>query len=156
MKNKNKTVLVTASAKRLGKIIATDLVKLGWSVAIHYNKSKQIAEETANDLIKMGGNVTLYQANFSKNSDVEKLIKNLEKNASTWSGLINNAGYFNYDTGINFDMKSLNDHMSVNFIAPTILTKALANFTFKMQKEKKKQTRFCYKYFRCKNFWIKS
>ena len=80
MKNKNKTVLVTASAKRLGKIIATDLVKLGWSVAIHYNKSKQIAEETANDLIKMGGNVTLYQANFSKNSDVEKLIKNLEKN----------------------------------------------------------------------------
>ena len=80
MKNKNKTVLVTASAKRLGKIIATDLVKLGWSVAIHYNKSKQIAEETANDLIKIGGNVTLYKANFSNNSDVEKLINDLEKN----------------------------------------------------------------------------
>ncbi len=142
MKNKNKTVLVTASAKRLGKIIATDLVKLGWSVAIHYNKSKQIAEETANDLIKIGGNVTLYKANFSNNSDVEKLINDLEKNVSTWSGLINNAGYFNYDTGISFDMKNLNDHMSVNFIAPSILTKALANFTLKMQKEKKNKQGF--------------
>jgi len=40
LKNKNKTILVTASAKRLGKVIATDLVKFGWSVAIHYNKSK--------------------------------------------------------------------------------------------------------------------
>ena len=39
-------------------------------------------------------------------------------------------------------MKNLNDHMSVNFIAPTILTKALANFTFKMQKEKKNKQGF--------------
>ena len=68
------------------------MVKLGWSVAIHYNKSKQIAEETANDLIKIGGNVTLYKANFSNNSDVEKLINDLEKNVSTYPGLINNAG----------------------------------------------------------------
>ena len=142
MKNKNKTILVTASAKRLGKVIATNLVKFGWSVAIHYNKSKQLAEVIANDLTKIGGNVTLFQADLTKNSDVEKLIYNLENSKSTWSGLINNAGYFNYDNGTNFDTKNLNDHMSVNFIAPTILTKALANFTLKMKKERKNKQGF--------------
>ena len=139
MKNKNKTILVTASAKRLGKFIATDLVKFGWSVAIHYNKSKQLAEETANDLSKTGGKITLHQADLSNNSDVERLVQELENNQSIWSGLINNAGYFNYDSGNDFNLKSLNDHMTVNFVAPTILTKALANFTLKMKKEKKNE-----------------
>ena len=40
MIHKDKTILVTASAKRLGKFIITDLVEAGWSIALHYNKSK--------------------------------------------------------------------------------------------------------------------
>ena len=55
MKINNKTILITASAKRLGKFIATDLIKKGWKVAIHYNKSKTFAEETADHLFKIGG-----------------------------------------------------------------------------------------------------
>ena len=139
MKRKNKTILVTASAKRLGKLIATDLVKDGWSVAVHFNKSKQLGEETANELLKIGGKVSLHQADLSIPSDIEKLIKDLEKQNSIWSGLINNAGYFNYDSGIDFNAKSLNDHMSVNFTAPAILTQALARYTLNI-KEKIKNT----------------
>ena len=105
MKQKNKTILVTASAKRLGKLIATDLVKTGWGVAIHYNKSKQLGEETADELLKIGGKVSLHQADLTIPSDIERLIKDLKEQDSIWSGLINNAGYFNYDSGINFDAK---------------------------------------------------
>ena len=47
MTKKNKTILVTASAKRLGKLIAHHLVREGWGVAVHYNKSKQLAELTS-------------------------------------------------------------------------------------------------------------
>ena len=43
MIDKDKTILVTASAKRLGKFIITDLVEAGWSIALHYNKSKKLA-----------------------------------------------------------------------------------------------------------------
>ena len=50
MIHKDKTILVTASAKRLGKFIITDLVEAGWSIALHYNKSKKLAEETAEEL----------------------------------------------------------------------------------------------------------
>ena len=136
MTKKNKTILVTASAKRLGKLIATDLVKAGWGVAIHYNKSKQLAEETANELLKIGGKVTLHQADLTINSDIEKLIKDLVEQNSIWCGLINNAGYFNYDDGVNFDIASLNNHMSVNFTSPTILTQALAKYTLNLKKRK--------------------
>ena len=134
MKHKNKTILVTASAKRLGKLIATDLVKTGWGVAIHYNKSKQLGEETADELLKIGGKVSLHQADLTIPSDIERLIKDLKEQDSIWSGLINNAGYFNYDSGINFDAKSLYNHMSVNFTAPAILTQALAKYTLNIQK----------------------
>ena len=103
----------------------------------HYNKSKKLAEETAEKLIKLGGKVNLYQADLSKKSDIENLIDNLEAQDSIWTGLINNAGYFNYDNGNNFSFDDLNNHMSINFTAPAILTKALANYTIKMQKQRK-------------------
>ncbi len=142
MKSKNKTILVTAAARRLGKFIATDLVEKGWKVAIHYNKSKKLAEETANDLVKIGGKVSVHQADLTCNADIEKLINEIETQNSLWAGLINNAGYFNYDNGNNFKVEELQNHMLINFIAPTILTKALAKYTVKMKKTKIKSKSF--------------
>ena len=136
LKFRNKTILVTASAKRLGKFIASDLVKWGWNVAIHYYKSKELAEETADHLFKLGGKVSTHQADLSCNSDIEKLVNEIESQSSIWTGLINNAGYFNYDDGTSFNFEDLQNHMSVNFIAPTLLTKALAKYTLKMNKKK--------------------
>ena len=135
MESKNKTILVTASARRLGKFIAVDLIKKGWKVAVHYNKSKTLAEDTADYLFKIGGNVSTHQADLTCNSDVEKLVKEIEAQDSKWVGLINNAGYFNYDNGKSFKVEELHRHMSVNFIAPTLLTKALAKYTMKMTKK---------------------
>ena len=135
MEFKNKTILVTASAKRLGKFIATDLIKKGWKVAVHYNKSKKYAEETADYLFKIGGQVSIHQADLTCNADIEKLVNEIEALDSTWSGLINNAGYFNYDDGKNFRVEELHRHMSVNFIAPTLLTRALAKYTMKMKNQ---------------------
>ena len=132
-----KTILVTSSAKRLGKFIATDLVKFGWKVAIHYYKSKTSAEETADYLSKIGGSVSIHQADLSCKNDIEKLVKEIESQDTIWSGLINNAGCFNYDDGKTFKAENLQNHMSVNFIAPALLTQALANYTIKLKKEKK-------------------
>ena len=135
MEIKNKTILVTASAKRLGKFIAIDLAKKGWKIAIHYNKSKTSAEETADYLFKIGGKVSIHQADLTCNSDIEKLINEIESLDSKWVGLINNAGYFNYDNGISFKEEELHRHMAVNFIAPTLLTKALAKYTMKIKNQ---------------------
>ena len=93
MESKNKTILVTASAKRLGKFIAIDLIKKGWKIAIHYNKSKTLAEDTADYLFKIGGNVSIHQADLTSKIDIEKLVKEIESQDSIWVGLINNAAF---------------------------------------------------------------
>ena len=126
MEIKNKTILVTASAKRLGKFIAIDLTKKGWKIAIHYNKSKTLAEETADYLFKIGGNASTHQADLTCISDIERLVKEIEAQDSKWVGLINNAGYFNYYHGNSFRVEELHIHMSVYFIAPTLLTQEFA------------------------------
>ena len=36
----NKTILITAGAKRLGKVFAEEMIKKNWSIALHYNKNK--------------------------------------------------------------------------------------------------------------------
>ena len=112
MEIKNKTILITASAKRLGKFIAIDLTKKGLKIAIHYNKSKTLAEETADYLLKIGGNVSTHQADLTCISDIEKLVKEIESQDSKWVGLINNAGYFNYDNGNSFKAEELHRTLS--------------------------------------------
>ena len=120
-----KTVLITAGAKRLGKIIAEAMIKENWSIALHYNSSKIEAEETAHDLEKKGGDISIYQADFLDIEKTEKFIETLVKQKKDWIGLINNAGLFKYDSGKNFLYKNLNNHMLINFTVPSLLTKAL-------------------------------
>ncbi len=121
----NKTVLITAGSKRLGKVFAEAMIKKNWSIALHYNNSKVEAEETAHNLVKNGGNVSIYQANFLDIDQTENFIEILTKEKKDWVGLINNASLFNFDLGESFNFKSLNDHMTVNFSVPTLLIKAL-------------------------------
>ncbi len=121
---KHDRILVTAGSKRLGKIISQKIIKNNYSIILHYNKSKIEAEETAHHLSKYG-EVDVYQADFCNIDQTEKFVQILEKNYKNWVGLVNNAGLFNFDTSINFDINSLQKHMSVNFTVPSILIKTL-------------------------------
>ena len=120
-----KSVLITAGAKRLGKVIAESMIKKNWSVILHYNSSKIEAEETAHELEKKGGDVSTYQANFLDLEKTEKFIETILKQKKDWFGLINNAGLFKYDSGENFHFKDFNNHMLINFTVPGLLTQAL-------------------------------
>ena len=110
----DKTVLITAGAKRMGKSFAKAMLKKKWSIVLHYNKSKKEAEETAHYLFKKGGKVTLYKANFLDNEQTDKFIEKLRKENKDWKCLINNASMFQYDLGESFDIDTLNKHMLVN------------------------------------------
>ena len=40
----NKTIFITGAAKRIGKEIALTFKELGWNIIIHYNSSKNDAD----------------------------------------------------------------------------------------------------------------
>ena len=92
--NKRKSILVTSGSKRLGKHISKFFVMNDWDLILHYNNSKEQAEETANELSRYSKNIKLYQADFTKYNDVENLVKNLLLKEKEWIGLVNNAGLF--------------------------------------------------------------
>ena len=131
--NKRKSILVTSGSKRLGKHISKFFVMNDWDLILHYNTSKVEAEETANELSLYSKNIKLYQADFTKYNDVENLIEKLLLKDKEWIGLVNNAGLFQYDTGVNFSIEKLNQHMSINFSTPALLTQALYKNIIKNQ-----------------------
>ena len=136
--NKRKSILVTSGSKRLGKHISKFFVMNDWDLILHYNNSKEEAEETANELSRYSKNIKLYQADFRNYNDVENLVENLLLKDKEWIGLVNNAGLFEYDTGIDFTIEKLNQHMSINFSTPAILIQALYKNIIKNQIVKNK------------------
>lgn len=85
-----KVVLVTGSAKRIGRGIALQLAKQGAQVAIHYNGSEAEARATA----AACGNAPLFQANLENVAEIESLFRRIHEHFGRLDGLVNNAARF--------------------------------------------------------------
>ena len=83
-------MLVTGSAKRIGRGIALRLAREGARVAIHYQGSEAEARATAAEC----GNAPVFQANLEKVSEIETLFGAVEKHFGRIDGLVNNAARF--------------------------------------------------------------
>ena len=123
---KNKNLLVTGGATRVGKAIALHFAERGWNIALHYFRSsskatklKKILEE---NLIK----VALIKADLKNPKQAEKVIPLAKKKLGAIDCLINNAALFEKDDITNFTTKSWDDHLKINLLAPAILIKHFA------------------------------
>ena len=75
---RSRTVLVTGSAKRLGREIALALASDGWQVAVHYRGSAAEAAATVADcqgLARAGGAIDSFQADLSDEAQAGALLQ---------------------------------------------------------------------------------
>ena len=86
----NQLILVTGSAKRIGRGIALRLAKEGARVLIHYNGSEAEARETAKGCNAAG----LYQANLEKVPEIHRMFAQIAEQHGRLDGLVNNAARF--------------------------------------------------------------
>ena len=87
------TVLVTGGAGGIGTSISHALAKNGYSVAVHYQKNKQRAEELAEKLkSKYSINSFAVYADVSNAGSVKALFNEIENRFGRLDVLINNAG----------------------------------------------------------------
>ncbi len=121
-----KTVLVTGAAKRLGRAIALDLARHGWSVAIHYNSSEKEARATAADAATSGVKAALLQADLSRESETATLIERAAAELGPLTGLVNSASLFENDDWYSVSRESWDKHMETNLRAPFVLAQAFA------------------------------
>ena len=124
---KNKNLLITGAATRIGKAIALHFAERGWNIALHYfrssSKAKKLKKIIEQNLVK----ATLIKADLKNPKQVEKVINLAKRKLGTIDCLINNAALFEKDDISNFTNKSWNDHLNINLLAPAILTKQFAN-----------------------------
>jgi NAD(P)-dependent dehydrogenase (short-subunit alcohol dehydrogenase family) len=85
-----KVILVTGSAKRIGRGIAIRLAKEGARVAIHYNHSEAEARQTAEEC----GGAPVYSANLESVDEIRNLFSAVDRHFGRLDGLVNNAARF--------------------------------------------------------------
>ncbi len=89
-----KVVLITGSAHRVGKVIATTLASKGAKIAVHYRTHKAEAEETAQKIETLGGKSMVLQGDISSRYDWENIRDNICGKWDTIDVLVNNAAIF--------------------------------------------------------------
>jgi NAD(P)-dependent dehydrogenase (short-subunit alcohol dehydrogenase family) len=83
-------VLVTGAAKRIGRVIAIELFKQGFEVAIHCNNSRAEAESVATEC----GNAPIFQADLAQISEIRRLFGEVRQGFGLLDCLVNNAARF--------------------------------------------------------------
>lgn len=123
---RQKTVLVTGGANRIGRAIAQDLALQGWRVAIHYHSSIEAADHVVDDIINAGGHAEAFSADLAKDDETENLFKEVRATMGPLRALVNNASTFEKDLVDTVTRESWDCHMQVNLRAPFILMQAFA------------------------------
>ena len=123
---KNKNLLITGAATRVGKAMALHFADRGWNIALHYFRSSSKAKKLKKIIEKNLVKVVLIKADLRNPKDTEKIISIAKKKLGTIDCLINNASLFEKDDIANFTTKSWNNHLNINLLSPAILTKQFA------------------------------
>ncbi len=87
---KNKVILITGGAVRIGRVITLEMVSAGAKVFCHYYKSEQEAEALKN----MVPDILLIKGDLRQVSTTKSLIDEVVQIAGTIDVLINNAAVF--------------------------------------------------------------
>ena len=93
--DEKKVVLITGGAKRIGACIARYFHARGFYVILHFNSSSREAEQLKSDLLSIRKNsCRTIQANFSDESSINALLKEILDSTERLDVLINNASGF--------------------------------------------------------------
>ncbi|MEO1240609.1 MAG: SDR family oxidoreductase [Pseudomonadota bacterium] len=118
--------LVTGAGKRIGRALALTLAEAGYDIAVHYNSSKDAAEDVAALVEKIGRRADVVKADLSKESETEKLVENATGAVGPLSLLINSASAFEHDDIETMTRASWDRHMEANLRAPVKLAQEFA------------------------------
>jgi NAD(P)-dependent dehydrogenase (short-subunit alcohol dehydrogenase family) len=120
-----RTVLVTGSAKRLGREIALALAQDGWQVAVHYRESREDAAKTAVDCARFAGSSHAFRADLADETAVRDLLPRVVQHFGQVDAVVNSASAFEHDTPASFGFGAMEKHMRCNTGAAIVLAQAL-------------------------------
>jgi NAD(P)-dependent dehydrogenase (short-subunit alcohol dehydrogenase family) len=121
-----RVALVTGGAQRLGRAIVLGLARAGFDVAIHFNASREAAQETVAEVRGLGRRAVLLQADLGDETQAERLVREATDQLGPVGVLVNNASRFDRDEWHDVTRESWEAHMGANLRTPFVLIQGFA------------------------------
>lgn len=131
---KNKVVIITGGAKRLGKSIAIDLAKDGFDIVINYLNSKDDAIKTQTEINQIGKQCLTICADITKEKEIKKLISIVLKKFGKIDLLVNNAGIFQQKNIFETTEKNWEKTFDINLKSAFLLSKEIGKVFIQQKK----------------------
>jgi pteridine reductase len=125
------TALVTGGARRIGKAVCLALAKRGLNIALHYGRSVDEAEHTAAEIRDHGVACELFQCDLNDLRQVSRLIPAVFNKMEHCQILVNSASLFLRGTFQETSLSFLEDHLTINFKSPFLLTQQFSEYAAK-------------------------
>ena len=128
-----KTILITGSARRVGRLFALACARAGADIVIHHGHSREDALQVKDEIEALGRKAHIIASDLGKPAEAAKLISKANKFSPLFA-LVNSAAIFE---PLSFDETTLEDwegHMALNLRAPFLLSQEFARQTAKGRK----------------------
>jgi len=125
MELKDKYVLITGGANRIGKSIALHFAKAGCLIILHYNRSKDEAIQVKSQIENLGSTCHLIQGDFTSPSHLNKMIEKHHDLILKTSILINSASLYSKAPLESITDETFNPFFNIHVLAPLKLSKLI-------------------------------
>ena len=115
--------MITGAGVRLGRAMAWSIAQQGGHVLLHYNRSRQPAEELQAEIQNLGLQAHLVQADLADTESTQALINQISSFKPLYA-LINSASIFSPLDLASTTLDSWEVHCRVNLTAPFLLCQA--------------------------------
>lgn len=92
METATEVALVTGASRGIGRAIALELGRRGYTVIVNYAGSKEAADAVKKEIEEAGGTAETWQCDVSKADAVDAMFKTIKEKYGTIDVLVNNAG----------------------------------------------------------------
>lgn len=124
-KLEGKTVLITGSARRIGRELALGVARAGGDLVIHYLESSAEAEAVQAEIETIGRRASLVSADLNDPDQVSTLIEHAQSHGPLYA-LVNSAAIFQPLDWKNTSLGAWNRHLNINLTAPFFLSQHFA------------------------------
>jgi len=118
-----KTVLITGSARRVGRIFALGCAQAGADIVIHHGHSPEEAEETRDEIEALGRRAWIIASDLSKPAEASQVISRANELSPLYA-LVNSAAIFESLSLEDTNLSDWERHLMVNLTAPFLLSQA--------------------------------
>lgn len=118
----NKVVIVTGASKGIGREIAKQLAKKGYTIIANYNKSEKEILELEKELKKEDINIEIFKADVSKREEAKKLVDYTINKFRKIDILINNAGICQFKEFTQITDDDWNNMININLNSAFYMT----------------------------------